>query len=137
MPEPFRRPDPLDPVYKAIAHEGRRRLLTLLADAPGRTVGELATKLPMTRQAVGQHLALLERAGLVLARRSGREKLLFLNATPLYEIGRRWLAPLITREARALVALARTLEDGEWAGSDEGAEAEGAGFTRTAGGGAS
>ncbi len=95
----------LDSVFRAIAHPGRRRLLTRLGFESGLTLGELSAQLPMTRQAVSQHLELLEAADLVVTRWHGREKLHYLNATPLAEAHDAWLAPLITRESRALVAL--------------------------------
>lgn len=53
----------------------RRELLELLARAPGATAGGLAARLPVSRQAVTQHLAVLEEACLVSRRRAGRQVL--------------------------------------------------------------
>ena len=53
----------------------------------------------MTRQAVSQHLEILESAGLLATRWDGREKRHFLNPVPLQEAYEVWMAPLISREA--------------------------------------
>ena len=69
---------PADPdrVLAALADPRRRELLELLARAPGATAGGLAALLPVSRQAVIQHLAVLEEACLVSRRRAGRQVLL-------------------------------------------------------------
>lgn len=113
----------LDSVFRAIAHPGRRRLLTRLGAESGLTLSELSARLPVTRQAVSQHLELLEEAGLVVTRWHGREKLHYLNPTPLAEAHDAWLAPLISREARALVALREKLESAEGRSSGKRAQA--------------
>ncbi len=100
----------VDRVFRALPHAGRRRLLTTLHGRAGLTLSELAGLLPMSRQAVSQHLALLEAADLVATRWSGREKLHYLNAAPLADTYVAWLAPLITPEAMRLVALRDRVE---------------------------
>ena len=65
----------IDPVFKALADRSRRKLLDVLYSNNGQTLTELCEHLDMTRQAVTQHLALLERANLVVTSRRGREKL--------------------------------------------------------------
>ena len=83
-------------MYKAIADPTRRALLDELSARDGQTLFELCTRLAMnhnltpTRQAVSQHLAVLEDAGLVVAERRGRYKLHTLNTEPLREITERW-----------------------------------------------
>jgi DNA-binding transcriptional ArsR family regulator len=64
-----------DRVLAALADPRRRELLELLARAPGATAGGLAALLPVSRQAVTQHLAVLEEACLVSRRRAGRQVL--------------------------------------------------------------
>lgn len=98
-------------VFKAIAHDGRRRLLTRVGQEPGLTLTELLRGLRMTRQAVSQHLEILESAGLVATRWDGREKLHFLNPVPLQEAYEDWMAPLLTREARSLMRLREAIEE--------------------------
>jgi DNA-binding transcriptional ArsR family regulator len=62
-----------DVVFAALADPTRRRVLEFLVRGGPSTATGLAVRLPVTRQAVGKHLAVLERAGLVQARRVGRE----------------------------------------------------------------
>jgi len=73
----------MDPVFKALADPTRRALLDELFREDGQTLLALTGRFPMTRPAVAKHLRLLESAGLVVVRRSGREKLHFLNAVPI------------------------------------------------------
>jgi DNA-binding transcriptional ArsR family regulator len=60
-------------VFAALADPRRRELLELLASTPGVSAGALAARLPVSRQAVAQHLAVLEESGLISRRRSGRQ----------------------------------------------------------------
>ena len=64
-----------DRVFKALADSTRRHLLDRLFERDGRTLTELESELEMTRFGVMKHLRVLEDAGLVVTRRSGREKL--------------------------------------------------------------
>ena len=65
----------MDEVFKALADASRRELLDRLRAENGQTLGELCSRLAMTRQAVSKHLAILEAANLVATVRRGREKL--------------------------------------------------------------
>lgn len=78
-------------MFKALADPGRRRLLDMLHERSGLTLGELCQGLDMRRQSVSQHLDLLERAHLVTSVRDGRRKLHYLNPVPIHEIQRRWI----------------------------------------------
>jgi DNA-binding transcriptional ArsR family regulator len=86
-------------VFKAIADPTRRAILDELTDRDGQTLFELcarlATKhgLSSTRQAISQHLDVLEEAGLLSTRREGRYKLHHLDTAPLREIADRWSIP--------------------------------------------
>jgi DNA-binding transcriptional ArsR family regulator len=82
----------MDRVFRALASPARRRLLDALRDQNGQTLGGLCRHLDMTRQAVTQHLGLLERANLVATVRRGREKLHYLNPVPIHDIHGRWIA---------------------------------------------
>ena len=99
-----------DLLFKALADPSRRKLLDLLHAGDAQTLSRLCTHLDMTRQAVTQHLAVLEAAGLLVTRWRGREKLHFLNPTPLQEIYDRWLAKFERSRVRALRDLKRRLE---------------------------
>jgi DNA-binding transcriptional ArsR family regulator len=84
-------------VFKALADPTRRRILDELLDRDGQTLFELCTRLVTkhglgsTRQAVSQHLAVLEEAGLVTVRRQGRYKFHHVDTAPLQVIVERWL----------------------------------------------
>jgi DNA-binding transcriptional ArsR family regulator len=99
-----------DVVFKALADPGRRRLLDALNERNGQTLGQMCDHLDMTRQAVTQHLALLEAANLVVTTWRGREKLHFLNPVPLEEIYDRWIKKFERSRIRALNDLKRRLE---------------------------
>jgi DNA-binding transcriptional ArsR family regulator len=99
-----------DLVFKALADPTRRFLLDLLFQRDGRTLKELESGLDMTRFGVMKHLKVLEDAGLVVTRKSGREKFHFLNPVPIRLIHDRWIDKYRAREVEALVALKAKLE---------------------------
>jgi DNA-binding transcriptional ArsR family regulator len=100
-----------DRVFKALADPTRRFLLDLLFRRDGRTLTELESELEMTRFGVAKHLKVLEDADLVVVRRSGREKLHFLNPVPIRLIHDRWIDKYTERHVTALVDLKNALED--------------------------
>jgi DNA-binding transcriptional ArsR family regulator len=99
-----------DRVFKALADPTRRFLLDRLFARDGRTLTELASELEMTRFGVMKHLRVLEEAGLVVVRRSGREKLHFLNPVPIRSIHDRWIDKYTERRVAALAGLKQALE---------------------------
>jgi DNA-binding transcriptional ArsR family regulator len=86
-------------VYKALADPTRRKILDELTERNGQTLFELCSRLvtkhqlASSRQAISQHLELLEGAGLVETRREGRYKFHDLIKTPLEHVADRWLGP--------------------------------------------
>jgi DNA-binding transcriptional ArsR family regulator len=100
----------MDPVFKALADPSRRLLLDRLHDRNGQTLGELCAGLAMTRQAVAQHLALLESANLVAVQWQGRNKIHSFNPVPIHEIYERWIRKFQTQGLTALHDLKRNLE---------------------------
>jgi DNA-binding transcriptional ArsR family regulator len=82
--------DRIGAVFAALADPTRRLLVRSLTREPDLTPSRLAGELPMTRQAVTKHLAALDRAGLVTARRQGRETRYTLTPAPLAE-AMRWM----------------------------------------------
>ena len=86
-------------IYRALADPTRRTLLDELSKREGQTLYELCTRLAMahgissSRQAVSQHLAVLQDAGLVRTKRQGRSKLHWFDGTPLKAIVKRWPLP--------------------------------------------
>src|SRR4051795_8344783 len=99
-----------DQVFKALADPTRRHLLDRLYTRDGRTLTELESELEMTRFGVMKHLRLLEEANLVVTRRSGREKLHYLNPVPVRQIHDRWIDKYTERPASALADLKHELE---------------------------
>ena len=99
-----------DRVFKALADPTRRFLLDLLFQRDGRTLTELESELEMTRFGVAKHLKVLEDADLVVARRSGREKLHFLNPVPIRLIHDRWIDKYTAHHTSALLDLKAQLE---------------------------
>ena len=102
--------DELDSVFRALADPSRRFLLDLLFTRDGRTLRELESELTMTRFGVMKHLKVLEEAGLVVTRRSGREKLHFLNPVPIRLIHDRWIDKYTEARVTALIDLKNELE---------------------------
>src|SRR5450631_4018038 len=98
-----------DRVFKALADPTRRLLLDRLFARDGRTLTELAAEVDMTRFGVMKHLRVLEDAGLVLTRRSGREKLHLLNPVPIRLIHDRWIDKYTERHVSALTDLKNQL----------------------------
>ena len=86
-------------IYRALADPTRRTILDELSKREGQTLFELCGRLAMahdvtlSRQAVSQHLAVLEEAGLVRTERQGRTKLHWFDGSPLQAIVTRWPLP--------------------------------------------
>ena len=99
-----------DRVFAALADRSRRFLLDRLFAARGLTLGKLCGRMRMTRQAVSKHLALLERARLVVTHWRGRQKLHYLNPVPIHEVQARWIAKFETGRLEALTDLKTRLE---------------------------
>jgi len=99
-----------DRVFKALADPTRRLLLDRLFARDGRTLSDLESDVDMTRFGVMKHLRLLEEADLVITRRSGREKLHFLNVVPIRLIHDRWIDKYTEPQVSALVGLKTELE---------------------------
>ena len=86
-------------LYRALAEPTRRIILDELQDRDGQSLFELCARLATrhqissSRQAVSQHLAVLEEAGLLRTRREGRTKLHHLSTAPLRSVLERWPPP--------------------------------------------
>ena len=98
-----------DLVFKALADRRRREILDLLKVGP-RTTGELCAHVlgALDRCTVMQHIGVLERAELIIARREGRSRWNYLNAAPVKAISDRWISPYA---AHAVTLLARLKQD--------------------------
>ena len=84
-------------VFQALAAPARRAILDELRDRDGQTLFELCSRLTMghglglSRQAISQHLEVLEEAGLVISRREGRYKFHHIDTAPLRSVMERWV----------------------------------------------
>lgn len=91
-------------IFDALAAPARRVILDELHERDGQALFELCTRLTMkhgmemSRQAVSQHLDVLEEAGLVRTRRDGRYKFHHIDTRPLAEIVKRWGDPMEEEE---------------------------------------
>jgi len=103
-----------DLVFKALADPTRRALLDRLFERDGQTLTELESEVDMTRFGVMKHLRVLEEANLVVTRRSGREKLHYLNPVPIRLIHDRWIDKYTEGPTTALADLKRQLEEQTW-----------------------
>ncbi|GMV86100.1 MAG: transcriptional regulator [Dehalococcoidia bacterium] len=83
-------------LYRALDDATRRAILDELSDRDGQTLFEICSRLALkhglgsTRQAISQHLAVLEESGLITTERRGRYKYHHLDTQPLEQIERRW-----------------------------------------------
>jgi uncharacterized protein YndB with AHSA1/START domain/DNA-binding transcriptional ArsR family regulator len=98
-------------VFKALADPSRRMLLDRLFTRDGQTLGQLCAEVKLTRFGVMKHLKVLEAAGLVTTRRSGREKLHYLNPVPIRLVHDRWITKYAEPWVGALGDLKRELEE--------------------------
>jgi DNA-binding transcriptional ArsR family regulator len=101
-----------DELWAAVAEPTRRRLLDILLTRGEATATSLADELPVTRQAVAKHLAVLDRAGLVESRRQGREVRYTVRPDRLTATARRLSAIAGEWDAR-LAAIKRLAEADE------------------------
>ncbi len=101
-----------DLVFKALADSRRREILDLLK-ASARTTGELCDHFAETlnRCTVMQHIGVLEKAGLLICVREGRQRWNHLNITPFKELHDRWISPYATHAVSVLSQLKRDLEE--------------------------
>ena len=83
-------------IYYALSAEARRLILDELLERNGQSLYEICNRLIMkhgmdlSRQAISQHLEVLEEAGLISTERDGRYKFHYINTDPLQEIAERW-----------------------------------------------
>jgi uncharacterized protein YndB with AHSA1/START domain len=101
----------MDSVFRALADATRRSLLDELFRKDGQTLTALEARFSMTRFGVMKHLRLLEKAGLVVTKRRGREKLHFLNPVPIRLVHDRWVSKYAEPWAAALSGLKDQLEE--------------------------
>lgn len=101
--------DEEDRVFKALGNRVRRRMLDRLKVDPA-TTGTLCDAFPdLDRCTVMQHLKVLEEAGLVVAKKDGRERWNYLNAIPIAALHERWIGSYAAYAADRLLQLEKGL----------------------------
>jgi DNA-binding transcriptional ArsR family regulator len=99
-----------DLVFKALADSRRREILDVLKIS-ARTTGELCDHFKkLDRCTVMQHIGVLEKAGLLISRREGRQRWNHLNVMPIKELHDRWISPYATAAVNLLARMKRDLE---------------------------
>jgi len=98
-------------VFFALGDGTRLSVVSRLGVSGALSATALADGAKVTRQAIVKHLRVLEGAGLVVTRRSGREKLHFLNPVPVRLIHDRWISKYAERHVSALAELKTELEE--------------------------
>jgi DNA-binding transcriptional ArsR family regulator len=99
-------------IFRALADYRRREMLDLLRDAP-RSTGEICAHFDeLDRCTVMQHLGVLEKADLIIVKRSGRHRWNYINPLPIKEIYDRWISRYATHVVDTLAGMKRDLEAG-------------------------
>jgi DNA-binding transcriptional ArsR family regulator len=102
----------LDTVFQALGNSIRRRMLDIVAAAPGCTINHVAEHFDMSRVGVLKHINVLEDAGLLISEKVGRERPLHFNAVPLQLIHERWSDQYRSFWANRLTRLKYAVEGG-------------------------
>jgi predicted transcriptional regulator len=105
------KPDEMDAVFAALAHESRRRVLDVLKKEPGCNVNRVCEFFDIGRIAVMKHLGALEDANLVISEKVGRERLLYFNPVPIHMIYDRWTSEFSAYWAGRLARMKYRLEN--------------------------
>ncbi len=117
----------MDAVFQALAHADRRRILDLVKDEPGRTVGSVCGCFGTSRVAVLKHIGVLEEAGLLVREKAGRRRLLYVNSVPIQQIHERWTTDWSRLWAGGVTSLKYKIESGQRAQESDEDGQEGGG----------
>ena len=104
--------DSMGVVFDALGSPVRRRILDIVKDDPGCTVGEVAARFDTTRIAVMRHIRMLEEVDLLISRKQGRKRHLYHNAVPIQMIYDRWTTEYSSLWASRMVDLKYRIEGG-------------------------
>lgn len=114
--------DEYDSLFKAFGHRARRQILDLIKDGPKTTGALCQTLTDLDRCTVMQHLSVLEKAGLVVAERRGRERWNHLNALPIHDLQKRWIGPYAAHAISMLGDLQKVTDEEARQNEADGAE---------------
>lgn len=105
------KPESMDNVFQALASRLRRRILDIVRERPGCAVADVAAEFDVSRIAVMKHLTVLERAGLLVSEKKGRQRCLYFNVVPIQMIHERWTTEFSALWAGKLTSLKYRLEE--------------------------
>lgn len=105
------KPESMDKVFQALASGVRRAMLDIVRDDPGCSVADVCRHFDVSRIAVMKHLNVLERAGLLISEKKGRQRCLYFNTVPIQLIHERWTTEYSALWAGKLTALKYELEE--------------------------
>jgi predicted transcriptional regulator len=105
------KPESMNDLFHALASEPRREMLDIIKDRPGCSVMEVCRYFDVSRVAVMKHLAVLEKAGLVISQKTGRTRQLYFNAAPIQLIYERWTTEYSAMWAGRLTEFKRQVEN--------------------------
>jgi uncharacterized protein YndB with AHSA1/START domain/DNA-binding transcriptional ArsR family regulator len=100
----------MDKIFKALSDKSRRQILDLVKNKPGINVNDLTEHFEFSRFAVMKHIKIMENADLIVSKKSGKNKLLYLNAMPIQYMYDRWISKFSKEWASSLAELKYTLE---------------------------
>ena len=99
-------------VFDALGSPVRRRILDIVKNDPGCTVGEVAACFDTTRIAVMRHIRMLEEVDLLISQKEGRRRRLYHNAVPIQMIYDRWTTEYSSLWASRMLDLKYRIEAG-------------------------
>ena len=102
-----------DDIFKALADPSRRKVLDIAKQNPGITVNEMTDQFDFTRYAVMKHLKILEDCSLIVSKKEGKFRMLYMNAVPIQTIYDRWISKYSAHFAGSLTKLKYQLEKGD------------------------
>ncbi len=103
--------DEADSLFAALANVTRRKMLDLIKAKPGQGVGELAASFDVSRIAIMNHLAVLEKANLVISEKTGRTRHLYINTAPIQMIYDQWTDDYSREWSRRMTSIKYLAED--------------------------
>ncbi len=101
----------MNAVFHALASAERRRILDIVRNEPGASVKDVAAHFDVSRIAVMKHLAVLEKAGLIISEKKGRRRQLYFNTVPIQMIYDRWSDEFSALWAGKMTAFKYRLEE--------------------------
>lgn len=104
------KPESMDALFAALANQHRRRILDLVKESPGCSVGDVSAHFDISRIGVLKHLRVLEDSGLLVSRKRGRTRELYINAVPIQMIHDRWTSEYSALWAERLTNLKYRIE---------------------------